>query len=170
MAILFLLPPCIISVNTQIIEAVMLTYFKPIQSIVSSNLAATRIKNDAFCMSLKHLACIPSLQTGFYHPHPSCSHKLLLQQTPFSLLEIFEVKKLRSESKMTLKRTFIILTLVSYNASILNLNESQWIQCVSMSDLYLSTRFMSMSIDNWRYNRLSCWSEETKGKHIVSMK
>ena len=32
----------------------------------------------------------------FYHPSPLCSHKLLLQQHPFSPLKIFEANKIES--------------------------------------------------------------------------
>ena len=70
---------------------------------------------------------------------------------------------------MILKRTFFMFTLILSNASISNWNETESILCVSKIDLYLSTGFLSMSIDNWRYDRWSCCFEEMKVKHVMSV-
>ena len=106
----------------------------------------------------------------FYHPTSLYIHKLLLLLTTILSLKYFMQIKLRSESEIILKRTFIRSALVFSYALIWNWNESHWILCVSKTDLYLSTAFSSISIDDWRYDRWSCCFEEMKMENEMSLK
>ena len=146
----------------------MATAFEPVQSIVSSKLPATRIKNDAFLCDIKTLSM--HFKLAIWYPTIQAPHTAInycFNSPSFHLSWNLRQTKLRSEPKMTFKRTLIIFTLVSSNASILN--EFQSILYVSNMDLYLFAGLLWMSIDNWRYNRGSCCFEEMKGKHVLSM-
>ena len=167
----FQLPLCTICVNTHISKAVMATAFESVQSIASSILLAAKIKNHAFFVFYQYTwDAFQACNQVFSHPSPLCIHKLLLQLPPFLSLKCFRQTELRSESELTLKRGLIIFMLVSSEASISNLNESQFILSVSKTALYVCTWFLSMSIDTLRCDRLSCRFKKTEMKNVMPVK
>ena len=105
----------------------------------------------------------------FYHPSLLWSNKLLLLQPPFHVQKIWGKQNWDLNLKWHWKE-YLSFTLDSSNATKLNWNESQLILCVSNTYLYFSMRFLSMSNDNWRYDRWSCCFEETKMKNVISVK
>ena len=83
----------------------------------------------------------------FAPPSPLCNLKWLLEWTILSSLKYWRHTEFRSEFQIKLKKTLIILTQFSSNASILNWNESQSIIFVSKIVMYLSMEFLQISID-----------------------
>ena len=92
--ILFLLPPCTICNNTQIFETVMATDYEPVQSIVSSRLPATKMKNDAVLYVMKALGMHSKLAIRYSTIQALYAAINYCFQTPFSTLLKFETNNI----------------------------------------------------------------------------
>ena len=132
--------------------------------------ACCKDHESSFFISLKPLACIASLQSDIFPSKPLTQPWITSSTAPPFIFQIFEKILLRSKFEMILRKSFIILMWVSSIASILNSIKSKFVLCVFKITLFLSTGFLSMSIDMLRCDRWSCCFKEMKTKSVMSVK
>ena len=163
--IFFKLSPCTICVNTQISKAVLATAFESDQSIASTILPATRIKNHAFFVFHPNSwHTFQACNQVFSHPSPLCIYILLLQQ-PCLSKQNWDLNLKRCQKKINL----ICLGLIKCSNFKL-----KWIPvnflCLKNCPVSLHWILINEYWDMLRCVKWSCCFEETKMKNVMSVK